>query len=275
MTPVRIVQISDTHLSHRRAYAVPNVTAILDWIDADPPDLVVHTGDVAADDPDDEAERAFAHRLLSGPGRDIAALPGNHDVGGFSEDLFTRKRLDAFTATWGADVFARDLGEWRLVGADVYRLGERSHDAWLAEVLDTDRPIALFLHQPICLVHPERPDDGDWSLPMQLRVDLLALIDEHPVRLVASGHLHRYKAGRLPSGAATVWCPAASFIGTEIADGSTYRVGVIEHLLGADGQATHRLVAPPGVRPLRLIDVAPPGARSLRAAPLHPLGSPG
>src|SRR4029453_10973145 len=99
----RIVQISDTHLSHRRAYAVPNVAAILDWIDADPPDLVIHTGDVSADDPDDGAERAFAHRFLCEPDRGIAALPGNHDVGGFSEDLFTQDRLEAFLATWGTD----------------------------------------------------------------------------------------------------------------------------------------------------------------------------
>src|SRR4029453_7559848 len=72
----RIVQISDTHLSHRRAYAVPNVAAILDWIDADPPDLVIHTGDVSADDPDDGAERAFAHRFLCEPDRGVARVPG-------------------------------------------------------------------------------------------------------------------------------------------------------------------------------------------------------
>ena len=62
--PVRIVQISDTHLSHRRGYAVANVSAALDWIEADRPDLVVHTGDITADDPDDEEEADFARRLL-------------------------------------------------------------------------------------------------------------------------------------------------------------------------------------------------------------------
>ena len=272
MEPVRIVQISDTHLSHRRAYAVPNVAAVLDWIVSDPPDLVVHTGDVSADDPDDAAERTFAHDLLCERDLPLVVLPGNHDVGGFSGDRFSGERLGAFVATWGDDVFVRDLGGWRVVGANVYRLGEAEHDEWLASVAGTDRPIALFLHQPVCLTRPETADEGDWSLSMQRRRRLLELIEGRPVRLVASGHLHRYRAGALPGRIATVWCPAASFVGTESGDASRYVVGAVEHLLPADGSATHRLVVPPGVRLLRFADFAPPGAAGVREAPLQPLG---
>jgi 3',5'-cyclic AMP phosphodiesterase CpdA len=268
---VRIVQISDTHLSHRRAYAVPNVTAVLDWLAEDPPDLVVHTGDVTADDPDDEAERHFAHGFVAGRQLPLVVLPGNHDVGGFSADLYSAARAAAFVATWGADVFSRDLEGWRLVGANVYRLGEREHDRWLAEAVATDRPITLFLHQPLCLVDPATPDEGDWSLPMQRRSLLLDVIAGRPVRLIASGHLHRYRAGRLPEGIDTVWCPAASFVGAETGDGAAYVVGAVEHLLHPDGRATHRLVEPAGVRPLRFADFAPPDADTLRDAPLRPL----
>ena len=99
--PVRIVQISDTHLSHRRAYAVPNVSAILDWIAADPPDLVVHTGDITADDPDDVAEADFARQLLQSAALPMVALPGNHDVGGFSGDRFDARRLGRVRAPVG------------------------------------------------------------------------------------------------------------------------------------------------------------------------------
>jgi 3',5'-cyclic AMP phosphodiesterase CpdA len=271
MVTVRIVQISDTHLSHRRAYSVPNVTAVLEWLAADPPDLVVHTGDVTADDPDDEAERAFAHDFLVGRDLPLVALAGNHDVGGFSADLFTAERGAAFVATWGTDVFSRDVGEWRVIGANVYRLGQAEHDRWLADALATDRPIALFLHQPVCLVDPGTPDEGDWSLPMQQRRPLLDLMASRPVRVVASGHLHRYRAGRLPAHIDTVWCPAASFIGTETADGSRYVVGAVEHLLHPDGRAAHRLVEPPAVEPLRFADFAPPGAETIRETPLRPL----
>jgi 3',5'-cyclic AMP phosphodiesterase CpdA len=268
---VRIVQISDTHLSHRRAYAVPNVTAVLDWLMADPPDLVVHTGDVTADDPDDEAERAFAHDFLADRDLPLVVLPGNHDVGGFRGDLFTAERAAAFVATWGSDVFSRDVDGWRLVGANVYRLGQPEHDRGLADAVATDRPIALFLHQPVCLVEPSIPDVGDWSLAMQQRRWLLDAIAGRPIRLVASGHLHRYRAGRLTEGIDAVWCPAASFVGTETADGSRYVVGAVEHLLHPDGRATHRLVEPPGVQLLRFGDFAPPGAETMREAPLRPL----
>ena len=42
MAAVRVVQITDTHLSHRRAYAVDNVLATLRWIAAEgPPDEVL------------------------------------------------------------------------------------------------------------------------------------------------------------------------------------------------------------------------------------------
>jgi len=267
----RIVQISDTHLSHRRAYAVPNVEAILDWIEADPPDLVVHTGDITADDPDDAEEAEFARQVLLTRGLPLVALPGNHDVGGFSGDLVDPPRLDAFRARWGADCWKIDLPPWRLVGANVYRLADPDHLGWLREALATDGPVVLFLHQPICLVRSDLADHGDWSLPMPARTALLDAMRNRPVRVVASGHLHRYRAGTLPGGIDSVWAPAASFIGAERDDGSTYRVGVVEHRLAADGTATHRLIEPPGVTHLRFEDFAPAGVESLRDAPPFPL----
>ena len=273
MPPLRVVQISDTHLSHRRAYAVPNVRAVLASLRDAPPDLVVHTGDITADDPDDDEEATFAHDLLTSAGLPLVVIPGNHDVGGFSGDRFSADRLASFQSRWGADTWSRDLGDWRLIGANVYRLLEDDHDGWLASVLATDRPTALFLHQPICLVHPDVADGGDWSVPMPRRRRLLELMAGRPVKVVASGHLHRYNSGALPSGAVTVWGPAASFIGSQRPDGSTYRVGAVEHLLDADGQASHRFVEPAGVTLLRIKDLVPPESESLRDADVLPLAA--
>jgi len=264
---LRVVQISDTHLSPVRAYAVPNVRAILAWLAADPPDLVVHTGDITADDPDDAEEADFARQLLTADGLPLVVLPGNHDVGGFSGDRFSAERLARHQARWGGDEWVVELGPWRLVGADVYRLAEVDHLRWLRKILSTDRAIALFLHQPICLVDPGQPDAGDWSVPFPQRQGLLDAMAGRPVRLVASGHLHRYRAGSLPDGTAAVWAPAASFIGTIRDDGCTYVVGAVEHLLAADGTAAHRLAQPPGVELLRLPDLVPKGSESLRDAP--------
>ena len=116
---------------------------------------------------------------------------------------------------------------------------------WLRGALSTDRPVALFLHQPICLADPEVPDAGDWSVPFPQRRGLLDAMAERLVRVVASGHLHRYRSGSLPDGTPTVWAPAASFTGTIRDDGSTYVVGAVEHVLAPDGTAIHRLVPPP------------------------------
>jgi alkaline phosphatase D len=269
---LRVVQISDTHLSHRRAYGIDNVLATVGWIQSDPPDLVVHTGDVVADDPDDGEERAFAQGVLATIPPPLHALPGNHDAGGFTGDEPTPERLAAWRAAWGRDTFCVDLGGWRLVGANVYRLGEPEHDAWLGAALATERPIALFLHQPICLVHPDQDDDGDWSIARPLRQPLLQAMAGRPVRVVASGHLHRYRHGALPGAITTVWCPAASFLGTEY-DDSTYVVGLVEHTLHDDGTATHRVVRPDGVVDLSFPDFAPEGARGVRDAPLLPLAA--
>ena len=268
---LRVVQISDTHLSPARAYAVPNVRAILAWLAADPPDLVVHTGDLTADDPDDAVEADFARQLLTADGLPLLVLPGNHDVGGFSGDRFSAERVATHQARWGGDAWVIELGSWRLVGADVYRLAEPGHVGWLREALSTDRPIALFLHQPVCLVDPEVADAGDWSVPFPQRRALLDAMAGSTVRLVASGHLHRYRGGSLPDGTPTVWAPAASFTGTIREDGSTYVVGAVEHLLAPDGTATHHLVQPPGVELLHFPDLVPKGSDGLRDAPPLPL----
>jgi alkaline phosphatase D len=269
MAAVQVVQISDTHLSHRRAYGVENVLASVRWIADDPPHAVIHTGDVVADDPDDAEERAFAQGILATIPTPLHLLPGNHDTGGFTGERPTAARLAAWREAWGPDTFCVDVGAWRLVGANVYRLAEPDHDAWLATAMATDRPIALFLHQPICLDHPDVTDEGDWSVARPLRRPLREAMSSRPVRLVASGHLHRYRTGALPGGITTVWCPAASFVGS-IHDDASYVVGLIEHTLHDDGTATHRLVRPRGVTDLRLPDLVPDGAQGLRDAPLRP-----
>jgi 3',5'-cyclic AMP phosphodiesterase CpdA len=267
---LRVVQLSDTHLSHRRAYGIENVLAVLRWIARDPPDVIVHSGDIVADDPDDPEERAFALGVLAGLPAPLHVLPGNHDAGGFTGDPPTPHRLAAWRDVWGRDTFVTDADGWRLVGANVYRLQEPEHDAWLEAALATDRPTVLFLHQPICLEHPDVPDKGDWSLTVSRRGPVLSAMDGRPVRVVASGHLHRYRAASLPGDIASVWCPAASFLGTPQDDGCTYVVGAVEHLLHADGTASHRLVIPDGVSDLWFEDFAGPGAQGVRDAPLLP-----
>jgi 3',5'-cyclic AMP phosphodiesterase CpdA len=57
---VRIVQVSDTHVSRKRAYFIDNWHVFVGDVRANPPDLIVHSGDVSFDGADDEDDLAFA-----------------------------------------------------------------------------------------------------------------------------------------------------------------------------------------------------------------------
>ena len=59
---IRIVQVSDTHVSRKRAYFVDNWDVFVDEMQRQPPDLIVHSGDVSFDGADDEDDIAFARR---------------------------------------------------------------------------------------------------------------------------------------------------------------------------------------------------------------------
>ena len=190
---MRVVQLSDSHLS--AASGIPkSVQSLLDWINVDPPDLVVHTGDIVWFDPDDTLDRAFARLVLSKLPCPMLSIPGNHDVGFFETERLPA-RLATFRATWGDDRFVHEADGWRLVGFDIYTVGDADADAWLANALDTERPIAVFVHQPLS----GEPDDG-WQAPDRLLARCDELIAGHDVRVEGGeatagrrrhGHAHR------------------------------------------------------------------------------------
>jgi alkaline phosphatase D len=228
----RIVQITDSHFS--AGAGVPaQWPGLLDWLRADPPHLVVHTGDIVFEDPDDDADRTFARGLLDSVPVPLAVIPGNHDIGFFGEDDDRPRRLATFRETWGDDRFSLDLAGWRVVGADVYLLGTAEHDQWLRDAVAGGWPVLAFAHQP--LDDPER--DG-WEMPAAAVAAFEAATSTADVRVVASGHRHTSRsAGR------AVWAPSLTLTGN--ADhGDDPRPGVVEHVLGTDGSHAHRVVRP-------------------------------
>ena len=136
-------------------------------------------------------------------------MPGNHDVGFFERQRLPA-RLDAFRATWGADRFVVDADGWRLIGVDVYTVGDDEADAGVASALDDDRPIALFIHQPLA----GEPKDG-WQLPDEVLARCDELLAEHDVRVIASGHRHCRAVRAEPGGATHVWAPSTTLVGSE------------------------------------------------------------
>lgn len=217
---MRIVQISDTHLSPGKAHFADNWAPLAAWIAAQRPDLVIHTGDVTVDGAEIEEDMRYAAELMCGLGVPFRAVPGNHDVGdgAHPRQPVTDARLARWHAHFGADRWVEDIAGFRLVGFDAMLLGsghpaEAAQQAWLESVTANagGRRIGWFLHRPLFLDAPDEGDTGYWSIEPEPRAGLMELVRRHSVALVASGHLHR-AYGFSRDGTDYLWAPSTAFL---------------------------------------------------------------
>ncbi len=217
---MRIIQISDTHLSRGKPHFVGNWAPLARWIAEQRPDLVVHTGDVTVDGAGVEEDLAYSAGLLRELGVRFRAVPGNHDVGeaGHSRQPVNDERLVRWRSYFGEDRWVEDIEDWRLIGFDALILGSGSdaeavQAAWLEAVTAEaeGRRITWFLHKPLFVDSPEEGDTGYWSVKPEPRAWLMALLRRHSVALVASGHLHKARDFRR-EGTRYLWAPASSFL---------------------------------------------------------------
>lgn len=222
---MRIIQISDTHLSRGKPHFADNWPPLAAWIAAQNPDLVIHTGDVTIDGADVEDDLRYAAELMRSLGVRFRAVPGNHDVGdaGHPHQPVTDERLARWRTYFGADRWVEDVEGVRLVGLDAMLLGggdreEAAQATWLEEAMEGagGRQIAWFLHRPLFLDSPDEPDTGYWSVKPEPRARLIELVGRASVSLVASGHLHKAHQ-TVRDGTRYIWAPASSFlVGPEI-----------------------------------------------------------
>ena len=264
----RIVQISDNHLSARHGYSRSNWEATVAHIGALAPDLVISTGDLVIDDPDEADTRAFARARFDRLPCPWLVVPGNHDVGDgpptpWQDQPVTAARVEAFVDTWGMDRFVHDIDGWRLVGINGLLLGSGVHhleteqDDWLEETLAgaDGRRIALFAHKPFFITTPDEADTI-MNVPGSARRRVLAQLDRHGVELIATGHLHDARV-RHTGSAAHVWCPTSAFLlmDHEIDPfGGVPQVGLIEYDFDPDG-VSWRTRTPTGVAEFSLTDL--------------------
>ncbi len=221
---MRIIQISDTHLSPGKRHFADNWPPLADWIAAQRPDLVIHTGDATVDGADVEADLAYTAQLMNALGVPWRAVPGNHDVGDarHARQPVNAERIAAWRRFFGGDYWSEDVEEgergWRLIGLDAMLIGsgepgEAAQREWLDQVMSSagERRIAWFLHRPLFLAAPEEEDTGYWSVKPQPRAALIELVRRYRVAFVASGHLHKAHDFTY-EGTRYIWSPASSFL---------------------------------------------------------------
>jgi 3',5'-cyclic AMP phosphodiesterase CpdA len=144
---MRIIQISDTHLSPGKAHFADNWPPLVKWIAAQRPDLVIHTGDVTVDGAEVEADLAYAAELMRRLGVRWLAVPGNHDVGDarHASQPVNDERLMTWRRHFGPDRWVEDVDDgapgWRLVGLDAMLIDsgepeEGEQAQWLDRVMN-------------------------------------------------------------------------------------------------------------------------------------------
>lgn len=240
---MKIVQITDTHISHLGGTTNDNLLKIIEFINNDLlPDFIVHTGDVSVLSPDVPEDRATAKALLAGLDAPVRVLPGNHDVGETFENAWaglhaTSERVDAFVADFGADRWVEIVGDYAVLGFNSEILGAdfvhaEEQWAWLETVpsLVGDRPTFVFCHKPFFA-----PIPGEQAHQMSIPVDLFARFQKaiSGVTVVAwgSGHLHRYQLDR-QGDAWAVSAPAVAFTGGDPTSlPGLHQLGVVEYVV--------------------------------------------
>jgi 3',5'-cyclic AMP phosphodiesterase CpdA len=218
---VRVIQISDTHLSRTKPHFAENWPTLLGWVRGRRPELVIHTGDVTVDGADEEDDMIHCAAALRELGAPVLCVPGNHDVGEARHAFqpVNAERIARWRRHFGPDHWFRDIGGWRLLGLDSLLFGsgepeEERQFEWLAQSMRSagGRKLAWFLHQPLFVDDPDEGDAGGyWTIGPEPRSRLLALLRGGSVAVVASGHVHRSLDRRL-GGTRYIWAPAAGFV---------------------------------------------------------------
>lgn len=221
-----LVQVSDLHLDVRNNDEQHRLDIVRNRIADAKPDLIVASGDVSADGHHNPGMFAKVKKALDTFPAPTYVIPGNHDIGNkatAAQDPVTQAHLDNWLATFETDRFVIDRGRWLIVGLDSQIIGsgfeaEKAQLAWFDSVLadadKNDKLVAVFIHMPPYLLHPQERlagRAGYWVFDLEPRIEFLKRIDRPNVKLIANGHLHWHQSFTR-NGAAWVWCPSTSFI---------------------------------------------------------------
>ncbi len=246
---MKLVQISDLHLTADGGLFNDNWETTLGWIEAAEPDLVVVSGDVALGGKNVDRDLEFARGQLDRIRARWRVLPGNHDIGdnpfsGSKNNPVSAPRLARWRGLFGPDCWIERLGGWAIVGVNSQilnapELGEESIQGDYLEKtlsgLDIDAPLAIFTHKPLFLDRPSEEVFVPDCIDPVGRKNLAGIFSDRNVRLVACGHKHQYRSfglGRVRY----FWAPAVACVnkGPQEKSWGLRQVGFIEYELTGD-----------------------------------------
>lgn len=229
MPSFRLLHVADLHLGAGQEHHLDNWRKVVAWARRERPDVVVVNGDLVMNDPDCEADHAFARAAVDQLGIPCRFLPGNHDIGdnvvsGKMPQRVNAERVARFSRHYGEHRWAFAAAGWHFVGLNAQLFGsaglalEDEQWRWLESELGraAGAPVALFSHKPLFLDHPGEADHDDPSvrqscLDFASRSRLLALARRHGVRLIGSGHKHQTRSFSL-DGIYHVWSPSTACV---------------------------------------------------------------
>jgi 3',5'-cyclic AMP phosphodiesterase CpdA len=264
---MKLVLVSDTHLTPRTAAFGDNWAVVRAWIEAIAPDLVVNLGDITADGAHDPRELEAARTAFDGLRRAVRFLPGNHDIGdnpiepGAPNDHpLDLQRLADYRRLFGPDRWSLVAGTWQIVGlnAQLFATGtdeEEEQFVWLEEQLrDRRGPLGVMLHKPLFRHGPSDTEAHVRYVPAVARRRLLASLAPRDLRFVASGHVHQARRLHVDR-VEHVWAPSTAYC---MPDAMQERIG--EKMVGVltleVTDAGHRFetVTPPGLVRHNILD---------------------
>jgi len=251
--PLRILQLSDPHLSRSHPFFQWNWEVALDEAARLRPDLIVISGDLCLDGANRPDDLAFAAEQCARLPAPWLAIPGNHDLGDGPEkphscEPLDDQRLAAWRGAFGRDWWDHDLGHgWRVIGLNAHLIAsglaaEAQQEAFLAQALaQSPGPILLFLHLPPFAFDEDDANTGA-SLAPEARAKLQAQLAGAPIAAIGCGHVH-CAFETIWAGRRVVWAPATSMI-TRYGLWGTLpgrkAAGLVEWRLTGDGQALSR-----------------------------------
>jgi 3',5'-cyclic AMP phosphodiesterase CpdA len=239
---MRIVQITDTHLSHLGGVTARNFEAVVSFVnDVIKPDLVINTGDVVMLSPDSDLDRESARVLHHGFDAPVRVLAGNHDVGEVGDGAWmgiqvNDKRVAAFSEAFGPSRFAEIHDGFAIVGinSEILSSGlevEAAQWNWLEALIPelNGRSVMLCSHKPLWSPFGEVPGHA-LAIRDVDRLRLLSLFADAPVKIAASGHLHRYIKGETDS-ITTISGPSTAFLASSeaLVGPGLQQLGIVEY----------------------------------------------